>query len=586
MMKRRLALALLVFVGWSTTAGKLLAAESGEPTVPVASLNLAWVVLTAFLIFMMQAGFALVETGLTRAKNVAHTMAMNVLIYALGALGFWACGFALMFGNYGTPPSLGGSEVLGREFTLQLAGREFGLFGHDGFFLAGRPLDAALLALFLFQLMFLDTSATIPTGAMAERWKFLSFVLYGLFVSMVIYPVYGNWVWGHGWLASLGVNFGLGHGHVDFAGASVVHLTGGVTALVGASFLGPRIGKYRPDGTPNPLPAHNVPMYMLGTLLLAFGWFGFNAGSTLAATDPNIARIAVNTALASAAGALASVVYMWLAYGKPDPSFLCNGLLAGLVSITAPCAYVAPPAAVLIGAVAGVLVIRSALFVERVLRVDDPVGAVSIHGTTGAWGVLALGLFADGTYAPAEAFNGVPGKVTGLFYGDASQLAAQCIGLAANLCWVVPVASLFFWAAGRLVGNRVSAQAEMQGLDVPEMGALGYIMQDPKVPEARMVIHRPPEPRPASVPPDGHKRFTILVEGVELGQLTQTWSDLCQVSAQPVPEEFKEVYRYMTTVQGNRFRFRGGDPLVIRTKLERLLAGRFPGQTLRVRFEG
>jgi Amt family ammonium transporter len=551
------------------------------------AVNLAWVLLCGFLIFFMQAGFALVETGLTRTKNVAHTMSMNVMIYGLGALGFWVCGFALMFGNYGSLAQLGGTTSLDSEVSVHLFGRTFGLFGSTGFFLSGRAVDVGVLALFLFQLMFMDTAATIPTGAMAERWKFLSFVIYGLFVSTILYPIYGNWVWGHGWLAGLGENFGLGHGHVDFAGASVVHMTGGLTALAGAWLLGPRIGKYRPGGIPNPLPAHNVPMYMLGTLLLAIGWFGFNAGSTLAATDPNIARIAVNTALASAAGAVTAMCYMWLRYKKPDPSFLCNGMLAGLVSITASCAYVAPWAAVLIGGVAGVLVVWSCLFVERVLRVDDPVGAVSIHATCGTWGLLALGLLADGTYAPRPNFNGVAGNVTGLLYGDASQLAAECIGIVANVLWVLPVAVGFFWVVGKLVGNRVNAQAELLGLDVPELGALGYITVDPKVPEGRVYIFQPAEPRPARVPPNGAQRFAVLVEGVEADVLAQTWSDLCRATGGgPPPAEFRAVYPYMTTLQGNRFAFRGGNPLTIRASLERLLQDQLKGRALRVRLEG
>lgn len=563
-----------------------------EPTVSIntthlsQALNLTWVLLCAFLVFFMQTGFALVETGLTRAKNVAHTMAMNVLIYGLGVLGFWSCGFALMFGNYGSLSHLGDSTVLNHEVTLHLWDRDFGVCGATGFFLAGHTLHAGVLGLFLFQTMFLDTAATIPIGAMAERWKFISFVLYGIFMSTILYPVYGNWVWGRGWLAMLGMNFGLGHGHVDFAGSTVVHLVGGGASLVGAYLLGPRIGKYRPGGYPTPLPAHNVPMYMTGTLILALGWFGFNAGSTLSATDANIARIAVNTALSSAAAALAATGVLWLRYQTPDPSFLCNGMLAGLVAITASCAYVAPWAAVLIGAVAGVLVVASALFFERVVKIDDPVGAISTHGTAGAWGALALGLFADGTYAPRENFNGVPGPVTGLFYGDPTQLAAQSIGVLAGLLWVLPVSFVFFWGMNRLIGNRVSAQAELQGLDVPELGTLGYINQDPKVPESRLILHTPVEPRPARVPPNDQQRFAIRIEGVDSEALAQTWSDLCRMGSSPPPPEFRAVYPYMTTLQGTRFTFRGGQPLTIRANLERLLQERLQNRSLRARLEG
>jgi Amt family ammonium transporter len=574
------------------TAGSVSGTPPSVDTVAQAAarnrvaVNMAGILLAGFLVFFMQAGFALLETGLTRAKNVAHTMSMNLMVYAVGALGFWVCGFALMFGDQTALADLGGAQLPAREFSLPLFGREFRLFGYEGFFLSGgRSLDMALLALFLFQMMFMDTAATIPTGAMAERWKFTSFLAFSLCMSAVIYPVYGNWVWGNGWLSRLGADFGLGHGHVDFAGSSVVHMTGGFTALVGAYLLGPRIGKYKPDGTPNPLPAHNVPMYMLGTFMLAFGWFGFNTGNALAASDPHSARIAVNTVLSSAAGALASLYYMWTVYKKPDPSFLCNGMLAGLVAVTAPCAFITPAAAVLIGAVAGVLVIWSCLFLERRLKVDDPVGAVSIHATAGTWGVLALGLFADGTYAPTAGFNGVPGNVTGLLYGSPSQFAAQCVGVLANLVWVVPASAGFFWVVGKLIGNRVSPQVEVQGLDVPELGAVGYITLDPKLSEGRVVIQVPAEPRPASVPPNGAKRFTVLVEGVDLDLLMQVWSGLCQRGERPPPAEFRAVYPFMTTVQGNRFRFRGGDPQSITANLERLLRQRTQGQAVRVRVE-
>jgi Amt family ammonium transporter len=605
-MKRAAALAgvslFLLFIGLGTVrAGGLnvppapavaaaVPSVGAEPANDVAqlrwALNLAWVLLCGFLVFFMQTGFALVETGLTRAKNVAHTMAMNVMIYSLGVLGFWICGFALMFGTHGSLDSLRDSTVLTSDITLHLFGKDFGLCGAGGFFLAGQTLNAGVLGLFLFEMMFLDTAATVPTGAMAERWKFLSFVIYGVFVSMILYPIYGNWVWGHGWLSALGRNFGLGHGHVDFAGSSVVHMTGGGISLVGAYLIGPRVGKYRAGGHPTPLPAHNVPMYMAGTLILALGWFGFNAGSTLSASDPNIARIAVNTALSSAAAALTAMCVMWVRYKTPDPSFLCNGMLAGLVAITASCAYVAPWAAVLIGAVAGGLVVWSALFLERVLKIDDPVGAISIHGTVGTWGALAVGLLADGTYAPHENFNGVAGPVTGLLYGNASQLAAQCVGIAANLLWVLPVSYAFFWVLNRLVGNRVNVQVELQGLDVPELGALGYINQDPKVPEGRLIAHVHAEPRAATVPPNGEKRFAILVEGVENELLAQTWSSLCRMGDRPPPAEFRAVYPYMTTLQGNRFAFRGGNPLTVRASLERLLQDQIKDRPLRVRLEG
>jgi Amt family ammonium transporter len=437
------------------------------------SINMMWTLVAGFLVMFMQAGFALAETGLTRAKNAAHTMMMNMMVYALGMTGYWIMGFALQMGGVGAVSALsGGTANLANEFSITLFGKEFGLFGTTGFFLGGVSYDAAIFTLFLFQMVFMDTAATIPTGAMAERWKFSSFVVFAFFISMITYPLYANWVWGGGWLSTLGKNFGLGHGHVDFAGSSVVHMVGGVTALAGAWVLGPRLGKYNRDGSPNALPAHNIPMALTGAFILAFGWFGFNAGSTLAGTDLRIGVVATNTMLASASGAIAAMFYMWAKYGKPDPSMAMNGLLAGLVAITAPCAFVTSAAAFLIGAVAGVIVCMSVFFVERTLKVDDPVGAISVHGTCGAWGVLSLGLFADGTYG--DAFNGVPGTVRGLFYGDAGQFAAQAIGTVTNVVFIFAASWVFFKVCDMVMGLRVAPEVEIEGLDIPEMGALAY----------------------------------------------------------------------------------------------------------------
>jgi len=438
------------------------------------AINMMWTLITGFLVMFMQAGFAMVETGLTQAKNVAHTFSMNFLVYPLGMIGFYVLGFGIMFGGLGAIGTMGGYAGLNHEVTINLFGKSFGLFGGSGFFLTGTSYDVAVFALFLFQMVFMDTTATIPTGAMAERWKYSSFVVYGLLVGSIIYPLYGNWVWGGGWLAMLGQNFGIGHGHVDFAGSSVVHLTGGVLALVGAWLIGPRLGKYKKDGSPVPIPAHSIPMAMIGTFILAFGWFGFNPGSTLAATDLRIAVVAVNTMLASATGAFASTLWMWrVRSNKPDPSMMCNGMLAGLVAITAPCGFVTAPVACLIGLISGVLVIEAAFFVERVMKIDDPVGAIAVHGVNGAWGCLALGLFADGSYG--EGWNGVPGTVTGLFYGNASQFVAECIGVGANIVAVGILGYIMFKLIDLTIGLRVNAEAEAAGLDIPEMGVPGYV---------------------------------------------------------------------------------------------------------------
>ncbi len=464
------------------TIADVSAAVAGAPTLAEVAataghnkvaINMVWVLITGFLVMFMQAGFAMVETGLTRAKNVAHTMAMNFMVYPLGMLGFYVCGFALMFGGVGPLGTLGGYAGLNQEFTLHLFGKDFGLFGMTGFCLSGH-YDVAVFGLFLFQMVFMDTTATIPTGACAERWKYLAFFIYALFVGSVIYPIFGNWVWGGGWLATLGKNFGLGHGHVDFAGSSVVHMTGGVIALVFGWLLGPRIGKYNKDGSINAIPGHNLPMAIIGTFILAFGWFGFNPGSSLAGTDLRIAVVAVNTMLASATGAVASTLWMWRVRGKkPDPSMMCNGMLAGLVAITAPCAFVNSMSACLIGLISGVLVVEAAFFIERTLRVDDPVGAIAVHGVNGAWGCLALGLFADGSYG--DGWNGVAGTVKGLFYGDASQFIAQCVGVTANIVYVGAISFVIYKLIDLAVGHRADPAAEVHGLDVPEMGVPGYV---------------------------------------------------------------------------------------------------------------
>jgi ammonium transporter, Amt family len=452
------------------------------------ALNFVWTLVGGFLVMFMQSGFALLETGLTRAKNVAHTMGMNLVVYAIGVLGFWAVGFAFQMGGVGALSTLGGDGTLSHELVVHIAGNDFGLLGAKGFFLSGAAFTPAVAVIFLFQMVFMDTAATIPTGALAERWKFTSFVIFSFVVSTLIYPVYANWVWGSGWLATLGKSFGLGHGHVDFAGSSVVHLTGGVMALVGAKIVGPRAGKFGADGSVRPIPGHNIPMVVLGTLILAFGWFGFNAGSSLAGTDTQIGIIASNTMLASAAGAMSSYVYLMIRYGKPDVTMICNGMLAGLVAITAPCAFVTAPASVLIGAVAGVLVVVVAVMVEHRFKIDDPVGAVAVHGANGIWGVLALGLFANGTYG--DGLNGVEGKVRGLFYGDASQLGAQCIGVVANLVYVGGLAALAFYAVDKIVGNRVTVEEEIIGLDEAEIGIHGYAEDTAKA----IAPERSPEP--------------------------------------------------------------------------------------------
>jgi ammonium transporter, Amt family len=438
------------------------------------ALNIVWTIIAGALVMFMQAGFALVETGMTRAKNAAHTMSMNFFVYSIGIIGFYFIGFGLQMGGMGPMATFGNEEMLkaSSEFTISLFGKDFGLFGTSGFMLPPSMFTPAVAAMFFFQMVFMDTTATIPTGALAERWKYTHFVIFSVFVSTIIYPIYGNWVWGGGWLSQLGKNFGLGHGHVDFAGSSVVHLTGGVLAFVGAKLLGARHGKYTEDGKIHPIPPHNIPQIMIGTFILAFGWFGFNAGSTLAGMDTQLAIAATNTMLASGAGAFGAYIWVTFKFGKPDPTWLANGMLAGLVAITAPCAFVDGWAAVVIGLIAGVLVVVAGMFIDSKLKVDDAVGASAVHGVNGAWGVLSLGLFANGRYG--DGWNGVDGKVAGLFYGAPSQFVAEVIGVVVNVAFVGGMGALAFIITSKFVKARSTIEEETTGLDIPEMGLHGY----------------------------------------------------------------------------------------------------------------
>jgi Amt family ammonium transporter len=460
------------------------------------SINMVWTLIAGFLVMFMQAGFMLVETGLCRAKNAAHTSAMNLMIYPLGCFAFWAYGFAIGWGNWWNGPVPDGWYAsLGPGVSLLNSGIgigpdsaapgvfKYGLLGTKGFFLMGLE-DVSIMALFFFMMVFMDTTATIPTGAMAERWSWKNFCLYGLWVALP-YCIYANWVWGGGWLAQSGKNWGLGHGAVDFAGSGVVHAMGGIIALAGAMIIGPRIGKYV-NGKPVAIPGHHIPAVVAGTFILAFGWFGFNPGSTLSGTDLRISVVVVNTMLAGITGSLASMFFMQIQGMKPDPSMMCNGMLAGLVAITAPCAFVESWAAVLIGAIAGVLVVVSVWFWDRA-GVDDPVGAISVHGINGLWGVISVGLFANGKYGMG--WNGVIRKefddnlaadgvisdgVRGLFYGDASQLMAQLLDAAVVAVFGFVMAYAWFKLSNLITPLRVSKETEIGGLDMPEMGAHGY----------------------------------------------------------------------------------------------------------------
>jgi Amt family ammonium transporter len=483
----------------------------GEITAVRTTVNIMWMLLAAFLVFFMQAGFALVEVGFTRAKNAAHTMAMNMLVFAIGAFGYWLTGFAFQFGavNYAWPEvSTSGAipgpwahspitlgDWQGLLATPLIAFGQFGILGGSGFLLSGIGLNTGILAFFIFQMVFMDTAATIPTGSAAERIKWTGFCLMGLWVSMFIYPMVAGWVWGGGWLQNLGRITGLGNGAVDFAGSGVVHMIGGVVGLTVAIVLGPRIGRFNKDGTANAIPAHNLPFGILGTIILFFGWFGFNPGSSLGFTGAFgqlAANAAANTLVAGACGGIVAMLYMWFVSSarKPDPAMSVNGMLAGLVAITAPCAFVDSMAAAIIGSVAGVLVCLATVWLEKA-RIDDPVGAVPVHFVNGMWGVLAVGLFAKGLPETAG-WNGMQSAVTGLLYGGGfGQLIVQAIEVVSIVVFAGGLSWVFFKILNALRLLRVAPDVEVKGLDIPEMGVHGYFGDE---------LYLPGAPSPSKMP--------------------------------------------------------------------------------------
>ena len=455
--------------------GTAFAADEDPVAVLGTQVNLLWVVIGAVLVIFMQAGFALVETGFTQKKNAAHVMSTNFMIFGLGFVGFLFLGFPLAFGGF-TYSAFG----LNDPMSDPLLGSDNWIFLWKGWDHLGNGATPALLAFFLYMVAFMDTTATIPTGAMAERWKWKSFAIWGLFCGAIYYPLFASWTWGGGWLAKTWDTMSLGTGYVDFAGSGVVHAVGGVAALAGAIILGPRIGKYGPDGKPNVIPGHNIPMAQLGCFILLFGWFGFNAASTFAATDIQFATVAANTAIAGAVGSVVAMYYMMAKTGKPDPGMMVNGMLAGLVAITAPCAFVAPWAAAVIGAVAAVLVIEAALFIER-KGVDDPVGAIAVHGVGGIFGVLCVGIFANGNYGAgwnlAVDDAGEPKKIEGLIKGEFGQFGAQLLGAIVILTVILGIAYAFFKIQDKLTkgGIRPPEEEEIAGVDMAEMGVVAYV---------------------------------------------------------------------------------------------------------------
>jgi Amt family ammonium transporter len=443
--------------------------------------NFSWTLLTGYLVLFMQAGFALLTVGLVRKKNAGHLMMLNFAAYVFAFLAYYAVGYAFQFGAVAinaAPTNLGGVPTMNH---FLIGSGSWGFLGGKGFFLSGPAYDVGSNVFTLFEVVFMETAGYIIVGAICERITFWAFLLCELFIGGLLYPISGCWVWGGGFLSQLGASMHWGHGYVDFAGSSVVHGVGGFCAMALALILGPRIGKYGPDGKPRAFPASNIVFVVTGTFVLLFGWMGFNPGSTLGATDLRISVVAVNTNLAAVAGSAAAMLLWYFMFGKPDITMACNGMLAGLVAITAPCAFVTPTSSVMIGVLAGVLVCVGVLFNERILKIDDPCGAISVHGYCGWFGAVAVGIFADGTYGAgwngvgAASYLGRAGQgVTGLIHGDASQFWLQLGGATLMGLYAFGFTFIVFKIVNAVKSMRVSREVELEGLDVPEFGMLAY----------------------------------------------------------------------------------------------------------------
>lgn len=457
--------ALLIVLGWgyaavAQDAPKLDDVAKTANDVKV-GLDTMWVMVAGMLVFFMNAGFCMLETGLCRQKNAVNVLAKNLIVFALSTIAFWVVGFGLMFSD--------GSPIIGTAGGFFLSGEDGSPLTGDaykGIFTSLNWAGVPLTAKFFFQLAFAGTAATIVSGAVAERIKFVDFLIFSLLLVGIAYPISGHWIWGGGWLA--------GAGFWDFAGSTVVHAVGGWAALVGAAVLGPRLGKYNQDGSINAMPGHNMSIATLGCLILWLGWFGFNPGSTMSVSWL-IGHVAMTTNLAAAFGGLAATVTAWIVLGKPDLSMVINGILAGLVAITAPCAFVNLPAAAVIGAIGGVIVVYSVLFIDK-LKIDDPVGAISVHLVNGIWGTLAVGLFAVGPNVKVgQDVLYTAGPAAGLFLGGGlQQFGIQLMGTVAVGVLTVILTGIFWVVLKSTLGIRVSPEEELEGLDISEHGMEAY----------------------------------------------------------------------------------------------------------------
>jgi Amt family ammonium transporter len=416
-------------------------------------MDTIWVLFTAMLVFFMNLGFAMVESGFARSKNAVNILSKNFIVFAISSLAFWIIGWGLMFGN--------GNDLIGFHGLFSLSGADNSPAtgnNYSGVYSAISWATVPLLAKFFFQLVFAGTAATIVSGAVAERIKYLSFIIFSFILVAIMYPTTGHWIWGGGWLANLGF--------FDFAGSTVVHSVGGWAALAGVIILGPRIGKFR-DGKIFPIPGHNMTSATLGALVLWLGWFGFNPGSTMAADPESIARICITTNSAAIAGILTSTAVAWIVLGKPDLSMTINGCLAGLVAITAPCAYVSVGSALVIGAIAGILVVFAVIGFDRI-KIDDPVGALAVHLVNGIFGTLALGFFAEDSFMPGTTGNGL------FFGGGFSLLWHQLIGVITVGAFTFAISFLVWSILKKTMGIRVSESEELEGLDMGEHGLEAY----------------------------------------------------------------------------------------------------------------
>lgn len=606
-------LALLALApGWAQEAGK----EAGKPAptlVPFTKemgeqlanskimADTIWTLVTAFLVFFMNLGFALLESGFCRAKNTTNILAKNYIVFAVSSMAFLLTGFGFMFSD--------GTGFIGTNGVWFLSGPDNSPAtgeAYKGVYSALNWTGTPLWAKFFFQLVFAGTAATIVSGAVAERIKFGSFFLFSFLMVGLIYPTTGHWIWGGGWLAQRGM--------LDFAGSTVVHSVGGWAALAGALMLGPRIGKYE-DGKPVAIPGHSLTSATIGVFVLWFGWFGFNPGSTMAADWASIAHIATTTNTAAAAASISALLTAWVLLGKPDLGMTLNGGVAGLVAITAPCAFVSVGSALFIGIVAGLLVVLSVLFFDRI-KADDPVGAVSAHLTCGVWGTLALGLFSDPSVAPAAS-----AAKKGLFLGGGpEQFQAQVIGVLAVGAFVFPAALICWSIIKGLVGLRVNPEEELEGLDIGEHGNLAYpdfalvtagragsafharpievipreeippalqpAMQMASVakttgtrsPQAVTFSRRPPTREETARPAAPRqpltiqeKPFRLVVRDVDRRALQELWRRLCHDYPAKTPREFNEIYPYVATFSEGGFSFSKGNPNRFKESIRHLL---------------